>query len=176
MPGSVPDLATAKARLGIRTAARDAEISQLLAAAIEHVEDLTGHLLIRRAVTRRVSASGRSPIRIHVGPVHALFGARSLAADGSPTAVAGAFLATALEPPQVLPAEGSAWPTGYGLEVEVDAGYDPGQVPEQLIQAVLLLVGHWFENHEAVVVGTTAVELPIGVKDLCRNFREPGFE
>lgn len=165
----------AKARLGIRTAARDAEIQQLIGAAREMVEDYSGHILVRRSVTRQspLPLSGSTPVRLHVEPVHALESFAILERDGTSTAVLDAVLLGGV----VLPADGSAWlDAPYGFSVTVDAGYDIGEEPAQLIQAMLLLVGHWFEHHEAVVVGTSAVELPLGVKALCQNFRTPGFE
>ncbi len=175
---ALPDLGAAKARLGIRTNARDAEIASLLGAAIEHVEDLSGHLLTRRAHTQNGTGwRGNEPIALHVAPVHAVTKVSYLGSTGAPAEVASPFLVNYAPPARVFPALGTAWPSApYGYAVEVDAGFPAGEVPEQLIQAVLLLVGHWFENHEAVVVGTSAVELPIGVKDLCRNFRAPGIE
>lgn len=170
------ELAEAKERLGIRTAARDAEIVRLIKAAREHIEDYTDHILARRSLKIHGTGwSGRSPLLMHFRPLDGavLTAVRRYLADGTLEAVPGA----ALIGDRVFPAEGSAWPSApYGHEVEVEAGYaDAADIPEQLIQAMLLLVGHWFENHEAVIVGTSAAELPLGVKDLCRGFREPGF-
>ncbi len=39
--------------------------------------------------------------------------------------------------------------------------------PKDIQAAVLLLVGHWNENRESVVVGTTASEVPMTVQMLC---------
>lgn len=171
-PVSVPE---AKARLGIRTDARNEEIGRLISAAREHVEDLSGHLLVRRPfqIVGQTTPSGLTPIRVHVEPVHDVNSFAVVERDGSSTALEGtAFLGGMLYPPV-----DSVWPVStYGFVLEVDAGYEEGECPAQLIQALLLLVGHWFENHEAVVVGTSGFELPLGVKDLCRNFRAPGFE
>lgn len=62
-------------------------------------------------------------------------------------------------------------PTRY--EVVYQAGYaqleDPNATaaPDDVQQAVLLLVGHWYENREAVVVGDSATdELPLAVSAL----------
>lgn len=44
---------------------------------------------------------------------------------------------------------------------------DSTDAPEDIKQAVLLLVGHWYENREAVVVGDSATdELPMAVSAL----------
>lgn len=55
--------------------------------------------------------------------------------------------------------------------VTYDAGFTAGtgdewEAPEDIKQAVLLLVGHWFENREAVVVGTITAEVKLGVDAL----------
>jgi hypothetical protein len=50
-----------------------------------------------------------------------------------------------------------------------------GLVPEELIAATLLLVGTWYENREAVVVGTTATELPLSVKSLLMPYTSIRF-
>lgn len=54
-----------------------------------------------------------------------------------------------------------------------DAGYtvdpldqDVWSAPADIQQAVKLLVGHWHENRESVVVGTTAAEVPMSVQML----------
>ena len=58
---------------------------------------------------------------------------------------------------------------GAGFEIEYVAGYGgAGDVPQMYKQAVLLLVGHWYENREAVVVGQgfSALPMPFSVKAL----------
>lgn len=58
------------------------------------------------------------------------------------------------------------------ITVTFTAGYgSPDDVPDALKQAIRLLVAHWFENREAVVVGTITATLPMGVKSLIANHR-----
>lgn len=59
------------------------------------------------------------------------------------------------------------------VKVIYQAGYtvdpldaDVWDAPEDIKQAVRLLVGHWFENRESVVVGTSASEIPMTVQML----------
>jgi uncharacterized phiE125 gp8 family phage protein len=51
--------------------------------------------------------------------------------------------------------------------VEFVAGEAP--VPAPIRQAMLLLVGHWYDNREPVSVGNIAAELPLGVYTLLIN-------
>lgn len=59
------------------------------------------------------------------------------------------------------------------VEVEFTAGYgaNPEAVPQQLRQAMLLLVGHWFENRETA--GPEMQELPFAAEALLNSFTRP---
>ena len=61
-----------------------------------------------------------------------------------------------------------------GLAIRFVAGYGAAgsAVPIQLRQAVLLLVGHWYENREPVLTtGMMVAPLPMTVDALFRNWR-----
>lgn len=62
---------------------------------------------------------------------------------------------------------------GFKIEEEYPPAGDPpvSTVPAALIEAVCQLVGHWYENREVVLVGVSAQELPIGVADIIREYR-----
>jgi len=49
---------------------------------------------------------------------------------------------------------------------------EPEVIPEPIRQAVLLLVGHWFENRADVAVGVSAAPVPQGVLDLIAPYRQ----
>ncbi|PLW76808.1 head-tail connector protein [Cohaesibacter celericrescens] len=70
----------------------------------------------------------------------------------------------------------ASWPNAdfsYGpITVTWRAGHsDAGAVPDAIKQAMKLLVGHWFESREAVVVGTISSELPLAVDALLTPHR-----
>lgn len=48
-------------------------------------------------------------------------------------------------------------------------------VPEDVQEAILQLVGHFYENREATLVGVTAEEIPFGVWQLIAAHREYVF-
>lgn len=62
------------------------------------------------------------------------------------------------------------------IAVEFIAGYGAtaDKVPEAIRLAAKLLVGDFYENREASIVGTTAEELPFAVKALIAPFRRVG--
>lgn len=48
-------------------------------------------------------------------------------------------------------------------------------VTEDLKQAIRLLIGHWYENREAALVGVSAQEIPDGVWDIVNENRNWSF-
>lgn len=46
-----------------------------------------------------------------------------------------------------------------------------GEVPRPILQALILLVGHWLENTEAVNIGSSTTPLPFGVEALLSPYR-----
>lgn len=50
------------------------------------------------------------------------------------------------------------------------AEFDP--IPATLTEAVLQLAAHWYEQREAVLIGIGANEVPFGVRELIRPYRE----
>jgi uncharacterized phiE125 gp8 family phage protein len=77
-----------------------------------------------------------------------------------------------VEPGLIVLKPNKAWPSvslmpGPSLVVRYVAGYGAAdQVPVNYKQAVLLTVGHLYENREAVVVGTIATQLPQSIDAL----------
>lgn len=74
---------------------------------------------------------------------------------------------TAGEPGAVVLNVGASWPTDAlvavnGVAVRFTAGFGAtgDLVPETIRTAILMLVAHWNENREVVIVGTTANRVP----------------
>lgn len=57
---------------------------------------------------------------------------------------------------------------GYGDPPE---GQDVSPVPAAIRHAMLLLIGHWYENREAVNIGNIVSELPLAVNSLLAPYR-----
>ena len=74
--------------------------------------------------------------------------------------------------PELIPVTGKVWPYALfepdSVRVSCTVGYgnQAEHVPPEFVAAVQLLVGHYFENREAVLVGVTGADLPMGVKDI----------
>lgn len=80
------------------------------------------------------------------------------------------------EPASITLAYGQSWPAVYDRADAVRVEYVTGAtsaalVPAPLLQAVQLLVGHFYANRESVVTGTIATAVPMAVDALCAPYR-----
>lgn len=75
-------------------------------------------------------------------------------------------------PGRIVLASGYSWPTLQdrpdAVVIRFVAGYGAtsAAVPSRAKQAMNLLVDHWYKNREAVLVGTSASEVPLAVEAL----------
>jgi uncharacterized phiE125 gp8 family phage protein len=165
----------------------DVLLTAYLSAAVSHLDGWTG--ILGRALVeqtwRQDFEDFRSCLRLPLFPVISASSLKYLDTDGAEQTVAaenysirndaqGAyvrFLSTYSFPS--LNAEGAA------VSVTYSAGYATtgsgesavSSVPQAIKQAILLLVGHWYENREAVNVGSSVTVLPMAVDVLLAPFR-----
>jgi uncharacterized phiE125 gp8 family phage protein len=84
---------------------------------------------------------------------------------------------TESEPGRIYEAYNQQWPTIRGdrnsIEIIYKAGYGTAasDVPQNVKQAMLLLIGHWYENREPVIVGTIIRNMPLAVQSLLMQDR-----
>lgn len=159
------DLALAKQHLRVTNTAEDTLIAQYLAAAISWVENHTGKLLTRRAVAQDEVAF-TAYLSLHFGPDPETITVDYTDTDDAPQTIADAKLVGGRLYPAI------DWPrTADNTPVVVNytAGYET--TPADLDSAVLLLVGHFFANREAVVVGMGSATVEMAVEALCRPYR-----
>ncbi|MCG8442227.1 MAG: head-tail connector protein, partial [Caulobacterales bacterium] len=175
----------AKARLRVEHADEDTLIDDLIAAARERVERLTGRALIRRRVreTRdtvgeggRLSAHGAG-FELGLNPVSAVHHVKTYAADGADTVFAAEnyVLDAASDPARLVLAGASLWPvpgrSAVGFEIEYDAGYGlaGADAPAPLREAILALVADAYE-HRTPAERAEEVALPSAVRGLLEPF------
>jgi uncharacterized phiE125 gp8 family phage protein len=72
---------------------------------------------------------------------------------------------TTISPPTVHP------DTSNGVQVTMELGYLEAEVPDGLVHAVKLLVAHFYENRNIVVVGTISSEVPNLIHSLLNPYR-----
>ena len=114
-----------------------------------------------------------SPIKVPVGPVQSIDEITFTAPDGTVSTLDSSLylVDTYSVPARITPAYGQTWPTmslyvPNAVQVNLTAGYgDSGSsVPAETIQAMLLLIAHWYINREAV--GDFGTPVPFAVKSL----------
>ena len=162
----------AKAHLRVDDTNSDTLITSLIVAAREYAETFTRRALITQ--TWDWIADG-FPGTI-VLPLPRLVSVTSITyidSDGnSQTLAASTYTVdTDSEPGRIVPAFGKSWPVTRAVfnavTVRFVAGYGAAAaVPQTIKQAMLLLIGHWYDHREAVAHAQTVVEVPMAVDTL----------
>ena len=105
--------------------------------------------------------------------------------DDSETTFAASsyFVDTQSEPGRIVLNDGEQWPQdtlrpANGVKIRFTAGYGDAAtaVPQSTRLGIRLLIAHLYENREASVIGTSAMELPMGVKYLLSKDRVYDFK
>lgn len=169
-------LGDAKAFLRVDDTAEDALIMTLIGAARLHVEGVTGRALL--AQSWRVVLDGwpdDRQARLPVTPFMALTAITAYDAAGAGHAVP---LAQFMREPDrlVLPADVAGMPLlreRQGIEIDYVAGFgtEPEDVPADIRQALLLLVGYWFEHRDAVIVAGSGAVVPSGFDRMVAGYK-----
>lgn len=146
----------------------DALVVDLIVAAREHVENATQLIVASRTLTVFFDRFTDGEMELGVWPVTAV---NSVIYEAYPNGymtvpAAGYRLDESSKPAKLL--NNMPWPQTTGrsgsVAVQVVAGF--GSVPKAIKQAMLLLIGHWYENREAVNIGNSTSELPKAVDSL----------
>jgi uncharacterized phiE125 gp8 family phage protein len=179
-PAAEPvSLAEAKAHLRVDQDEEDALIGQLIVAARIFVERTLGLALITQGWSYFLDDWPRSScVALPIAPVQSVSAVKLHdSSGGSVTLDAGDYAVDVLSqpsrivfkgaPPQVLARDLNAF------EILLLAGYgnEPDDVPATLRHALVLLVAHWFERREPVVLGAAAQEVPATVAGLLLPYR-----
>lgn len=170
-------LAQAKAHLNVEHDLHDGQISALAAAAQAHVEQVCDIALTAQTIQLTLDGfpSGGSRLRLPRPPLLEVLTVTYIDRDGQSTALplGGLAVAKSDRAPACLSPLSGAWPATALRPDAVTIEYRAGAavVDAPLLQAQKLLVGQWYANKEAVVVGAPAAELPLGVAALLTPYR-----
>jgi len=169
-------LAEAKAFLRLDDSAEDGLVSTLITAARLHVEGITGRALM--AQDWRVVLDAWPPDRSVRLPVTPLMSVTKITAyDGEGI---GHEIPVAQFWPEngrlLLPLNVAGMPVlreRQGIEVDYRAGFGEAtsDVPADLRQALLALVGYWFEHRDAVIVAGSGAVVPSGFHRVIAPYR-----
>lgn len=174
-PATEPvSLAEAKAHLRVDGSDEDALIAQLIMTARQTVELEARRALITQTLDLRLASWPGSCLELPMPPLQSVTSITYTDYTGATGTVStGDFVTyTGIEPGRIVLKPDKGWPgvslmPGPSLVVRYVAGYgSAAAVPAHLKQAILLLVGHFYENREASVISTIAVKLPMAVEML----------
>jgi len=168
----------------------DAYIESLVAAAREYVEATLGRVLMPATFEAQFDSWPPSPFELPRSPLRSVTSVKWLSdLDVESTVNSTEYrVDTASVPGRVILKSGKAWPAGVlaevgAIRVRFVAGYTDGlasnaepqevaaaraAIPMRHKQALKLVVGHLYENREAVQIGSglSATQLPMGVDSL----------
>ena len=173
-------LATAKAHLKVDHSHEDQLIANLITAARQHVEYETGMVMIDQdwsVYFNHWPENGQ--LVLPLVPVISISGVYVYGDDDVASQIDAAHYVTdTISRPARIVLRGSRqWANPgriiNGIEVKLKAGFGATDtdVPADLIEAILLLVAHWFENRQPVFHGETIHTLPRSVSALLKPYR-----
>lgn len=173
-------LAEAKAHLRVIDSEEDDHIAGLIRAAADKIERDTGHTLRARNQTWAYDGwtQGGTGLPLYRRPVNSIGSVVYDAADGTEQTLANdqvrirefAGQAHLVAKFGVTLPELEAVPGC--VRVTFNAGYaSNGDVPATLRHAALLLIGHWYENREAVNIGNIVQNVPLAYDALIAPHR-----
>ena len=173
-------IADAKAHMRIDNAAEDVLIGSLILTSRLHVEAALSVAMITQMWTLVLDRwpSGDT-VEIPLSPLQAVPAVRVKNASGVGVVVppTNYLVDIASRPPRLV--WNQAWRPDpgvavNGIEIDLTAGFGIGatSVPAPLKHAILLLVAHWYEHRDPVVIGASEARIPDAVTDLIAPFRK----
>ncbi len=186
--GPAVSLDEAKRHLRVFHEDDDTDIEGMVAAAQGAIEGPTGIGIVLKPQTWRLSldsfyevqGSHRNQPRRHgeivvpLGPVTALTSVTYRDANGVDQPITGVRYDISESPMRIWPARDTAWPLVYcepgAVKVTFECGF--AELPQDLRWAILLLVGHYYENREAITTDVKGLaEIPLGVSSILERYR-----
>jgi uncharacterized phiE125 gp8 family phage protein len=169
-------LAEAKGFLKVDDGAEDGLITTLIGAARLHIEGVTSRALLAqswRVVLDQWPSNGH--VKLPVTPFRSVTQITAYDDDGVGHEVP---LAQFLREPDrlVLPGSVVGMPVlreRQGIEIDYVAGFgtEPGDVPADIRQALLVLVAYWFEHRDAVIIAGSGSVVPSGFDRLVASYK-----
>ncbi len=169
-----------KVFLRVDDTAEDSFITTLISAARLHIEGSTGRAMISQSWRVLYDNWPQSrKIELPVSPLISITAIVAYGSDGTPTSISLAqFQPETNTTPACIfvPATIADMPAlreHNGIEIDYVAGFGPlgSDVPKDLRQALLSLVGYWFEHRDAVVIAGSGAVVPPGFDQLVAPYR-----
>jgi uncharacterized phiE125 gp8 family phage protein len=163
-----------KKHLSVEADDEDELIQQIVYAAIEVIEDETGHRIGVRAVSEQFR--GFEAIRLRAWPLLSVTSIDYFDASGEPATLDASLVRlSAAKRPGRLVLKSGMWPASSAaadaVGVTVQAGYEPDDVPHRLRQAALIMIADLYGQRESWTPGSaTKVPVSLTVERLLAKF------
>jgi uncharacterized phiE125 gp8 family phage protein len=171
-------LTDTKNHLKVEVSTDDTLIGALIQSAREIVEQFTRRALMSQTWELQIDSFTESEYALEKTPVQSITSVKYIDQNGVEQTLSAAYytLDQASEPNKILQASGYTWPSVRGFTNDVKIRFVSGYasaalVPAALRSAILLIVGHLYENREDVVVGRQVNSLPNGAEYLMYPYR-----
>lgn len=150
-------LQEAKNHLRVDVTDDDILIQSLITAAREYCEAFQNRAYITQTWEMTLDFFPQMPLKIPKPPLQSVISIKYTDQDNIETVFApiNYVVDTDSEPGRIALTPGASWPNVVlkpisGVKIRFTAGYgDATKVPMMVKQAMLLLIGHWYENREA---------------------------
>lgn len=170
------DTAALHLRLGSDTSEQLLIEDILIPAARRYVENRSGLIIVQRSFVEEHSPA-KGYLVLSKRPVVSIDPIDYTDSDGAEQVYEDARLSEG----RVYPALNGSFPVPGigGLRVTYTAGLTEDELANEdysdLKPAILLLIGHWYANREAVNIGNIGNEVPLAVDSICDQYRSPGL-
>jgi uncharacterized phiE125 gp8 family phage protein len=170
--------AVAKAHLKVDISDDDTLIDNLVAAATQAAEEYTNRYFMQTTITMK-GDTWEDIKTLYKSPVESITHIKYYDSDDSLQTLAGTvYLADlysmpariSLMPDQEFP-ELSDRKMAVEVKYVVGEGTTTDTISDIVKQAVLLMVGHWYEHRSSVISGKTAMEIPLTSKMLLDQYK-----
>jgi len=191
--GTVLRLDTIRNHLRISDVDQDDDLSALLATAIGYVEERTGRTLLTTIFDWTIPSFYREEMNIGDGverimlpnpPLVDLIQFKYYDATGTLQTKTSSWFNPLVDIDNdgdlnaiIRPKPGMTWPgtqvRDNAVLIQFRSGYGVAEsdMPVTIKHLLKMLIGHWFDNREPVVVGTTAASLPLAIDALFNTVR-----
>lgn len=158
-----------KGHLRIDIADDDIRLEDYISAARNWCEDFQARQLLTATWQLKLDAFPDEPwILVPLPPLQSVTSIQYLDQDNvlQTLPTSDYLVDAASEPGRICPAPDVTWPVTYevpnAITITFKAGYgdDPSKVPHVTRHGLRLLIGHWHEHRESVVLGTVATKIP----------------
>lgn len=170
--------AEAKTHLRVDHANDDTYIDALITAATDYTEEITGRSLVTKSFKQFMDcfpSSDSTAIQVDMPPLSSVTSIKYYdQADVEQTWTNTEYVVDTDQAYKsiIYPAITYSWPSPRvfpkAVTIEYVAGYADDSaspfastaIPKPIIQAMLILIAHWYENREQVIVGSTIAMVP----------------